>query len=254
MLWLRGVWRGVDRIARTTGRAARGNHGSRAMVVVWLIGAVFVFALAGYGLTMRTPSWFHSGEMDGAESRRIAQRLENRIITEAYRFRGEPTAGPDGVRRTGEDWRLRVTEAEATAWLTARFPEWLANRDPPARVPPGVRDLQAHFGSGRAWIAGRVDESVYSFSTAVRSNGGGIWLSGVRAGVGSFWLPASWGGLGMLGMIGREESSGAWRIVSGDEPLVAGGLVRLEDGRRVRVLRAAIVSGAIEVDCRTEVP
>lgn len=255
MQWLHSVWRGVDRIARTTGRAARGNHGSRAMVVVWLIGAVFVCAAVGYGLTLRTPSWFQNVAMDGPEARRIAQRLENRIITEAYRFRGEPTAGPDGVRRTGEDWRLRVTEAEATAWLAVRFPEWLANRDPPARLPPGVRDLQAHFGSGRAWVAGRVEDSVYSLSTSVRWNERGVWLSGVRAGVGSLWLPASWGGLGMVGVLGRDEAGGsALRIVSGDEPLVPGGTVRLEDGRRVRVLRATISAGAIEVDCRTEVP
>lgn len=136
-----------------------------------------------------------------------------------------------------------------------RFPEWLTNRDPPARLPAGVRDLQAHFGSGRAWIAGRVEEGVYSLSTAVRSNEGGIWLSSVRAGVGSLWLPASWGGLGMAGMIGRDEAGGSiWRIVSGEEPLVAGGTVRLEDGRRVRVLGIAISAGAIEVNCRTEVP
>lgn len=242
-------------LARTTGRAARGTHGSRAMLVVWLIGAVVAGGLVVYGLAVRTPPWFGGAVPDRAESRRLAQRLENRIITEAYRFRGAPATGPDGVRRTGGDWSLRVSEEEATAWLTVRFSEWLANRDPPVRIPPSVGDLRAHFANGRAWIAGRVDESVYSISSGVRVSDSGVRLSGVRAGVGSLWWPVSWGGLNLVGLVNGETGSAAVRnILAGREALVAGGTVRLEDGRRVRILRVTIESGEVEVGCRTEVP
>jgi len=253
--WLSRAWRGMEKATRTTGRAARGNHGSRAMLVVWLIAAMFGCVVLVYALTLRTPSWFTIGTRDPAEARRLAQRLENRIITEAYRFRGEPSVGPDGVRRTGEDWRLRVTEEEATAWLAVKLSEWLVNRDPPSRVPAGVSELQAHFGNGRAWGAGRMEESVYAISGLVRVDKEGVWLTSPRAGVGSFWLPISWGGLGLLGSGGLEgRNDVAWKMVSGKVPLVSGGTVRLEDGRRVRVLGVKIEPGVVVVECRTEVP
>lgn len=249
------AWRGVEMLARTTGRAARGTHGSRAMIVVWLICAVFASGLGAYGLAARTPGWFDGAVPDRAEARRLAQRLENRIITEAYRFRGGPVSGPDGVRRTGEDWRLRVSEEEATAWLTVRFPEWLANRDPPVRMPPGVGDLRAHFANGRAWIAGRVDENVYSISSGVRVSDAGVRLAGVRAGIGSLWWPVSWGGLKLVGLVNGESGSAeAQRLLGGGGSLIAGGAIRLEDGRRVRILEVTIGAGALEVGCRTEAP
>lgn len=253
--WLASAWARAERVARTTGRAARGNHGSKAMIGVWLIGAVFAGGILMYGLTLRSPSWFHREMPSTSEQRRVAQSLENRIITEAYRFRGGLIAGADGIRRTGEDWHLRVTQEEATAWLRVKLPEWLANLDPPARVPTGLGDLQSHFSSGRAWAAGRMDERVYTLSTSVRVDESGVWLVGLRAGIGSLSLPESWGGLGLAGAWAREEAAeSSWRIASGHEPLIAGATVRLEDGRRVRVLGARIVPGAVEIECRTEAP
>jgi hypothetical protein len=225
------------------------------MLGVWLIVAVFTGGALLYGLTMRTPSWFGDSLSDPVEQRRIAQRLENRIITEAYRFRGGVIAGEKGVRQTGEDWRVRVTEEEATAWLRAKLPEWLANLDPPAKLPSGINDLQAHFASGRAWIAWRMEESVYTLSVGVRADESGIWLVGVRAGIGTLSLPASWGGFGLAGAWGRTEvGENNWKIANGRAPLLAASTVRLEDGRRVRVIGARFVPGAVEIDCRTEAP
>lgn len=248
------AWLGVERVARTTGRMARGRHGSRAMLGVWLIGAAFFGGAVVYGLTLRAPSWFQSGSGNASELRRVAQRLENRLITEAYRFRGAPGIGPGGIRKTGEDWRVRVTEEEATAWLAVKLGEWLANRDPPSRVPPSVSELQAHFANGRAWVAGRLDDSVYTVSTGLRAEADGLWLSGVRAGVGSLSMPVSWGGMNLVGMKGTGGDEWLWRVATGREPLLAGGTIRLEDGRRVRIVGARILPGAVEVDCRTEVP
>ncbi len=225
------------------------------MIGVWLIAAVFVCGVVVYGLTLRTPGWFRTDARDAAEQRRVAQRLENRIITEAYRFRGEPVTGADGIRRTGEEWNLRITEEESTAWLGVKLAEWLANRDPPVRLPQGLADLQTHFAGGRAWVAGRIDDNVYTLSAGVIAGEAGVWLSRVRAGVGSLALPVSWGGFGLVGSAGPERAGSgewAWRVVSGQDPILKDATLRLEDGRQVRVLRVRLVPGAIEVGCRTE--
>lgn len=224
------------------------------MLGVWLIGAVFLGGAGVYALTMRSPSWFRSDIADMAESRRIAQRLENRLISEAYRFRGAPTTGADGVRRTGEGWVVRVTEEEARAWLTTKLGEWLANRDPPIRMTREISELQAHFGSGRAWLAGRFEERVYTVSSGIGVRESGVWLTGVRAGLGSLSLPIAWGGAGLIGIDGLEGGGWIWKAATGREPLLAGGTIRLEDGRRVRVVGVQVLPGVLEVECRTEVP
>lgn len=244
----------IERLASTTARMARGRHGSLAMLGVWMIGIIFLIAAIGYGLTLRAPSWFQSKDRSQPEMRLVAQKLENRLITEAYRFRGGPTPGPAGSRRTGDDWRIRVTEDEATAWLSVKLAEWLANRDPPLRMPRELSELQAHFGSGRAAIAGLFDERVYTASAAIRTNESGLWVSGARAGVGSLTLPVSWGGTGLVGVDDSRTGGLIWRVFSGQEPLLPGGTFRLEDGRRIRVIAVRVLTGAIEVECRTEVP
>lgn len=244
----------VARLVRTAVRMARGRHGSLAMMGVWVIGAIFLAGAVIYLLTLRTPSWFQHEAGTQSERRLAAQRVENRLITEAYRFRGGPAPGPGGARRTGEDWRVRVTEEEATAWLSAKLGEWLANRDPPAKVPSEISELRAHFASGRAWIAGLFDEKVYSVSATVRVTENGIWLSGARAGVGSLMLPVSWGGMSLVGVDNSGAHGWAWRMLLGQEPLLAGGSIRLEDGRRVRVIAVRVLPGVIEAECRTEVP
>ncbi|MBX3387972.1 MAG: hypothetical protein KF691_00810 [Phycisphaeraceae bacterium] len=224
------------------------------MLGVWLIGAIFVTCAFFYGLTLRTPSWFQSEARKASEMRRMAQRVENRLITEAYRFRGGPTLEPDGSRRTGDNWRIRVTEEEATAWIAAKLGEWLANRDPPARIPPEISELQAHFGSGRAWVAGLLDDRVYAVSTGFRANEKGLWFSGARAGIGSLAFPVSWGAMGFVGMDDSGVGGWVWRLLSGREPLLPGATIRLEDGRRVRVIAVRVLPGAIEAECRTEAP
>ncbi|MFO0859725.1 MAG: hypothetical protein U0570_04150 [Phycisphaerales bacterium] len=246
--------RAVTRSVRTVGRAARGRHGSLAMVGVWAIGVVFFSGLIMYLLAMRTPSWFRDGLRDDEAARQLAQRLENRLITEAYRFRGAVKQDESGVRLTGEPWKIRITEEEATAWLTVKLHAWLANMDPPARLPPEVCDVQAHFSPGRASIGARLEGSVVAVSARAEIETSGVWIRGGRGGVGSLMLPLSWGGWALAGGEELQQSGAVWKILAGRAPLLNGATIRTEDGRQVRVLAIEPAAGVLDVVCRTEVP
>lgn len=228
------------------------------MVGVWLIALVFVIGVVVVVLASRSPRWFVPVVVD-TSMREMAQRLENRIITEAYRYRGVPREGPKGApRQTGENWTLRITEQEATAWLSVKLPEWLVNHDPAARLPASVGDLQAHFSGGRVLVGGRAEGATVSVSASpVVANG--VWLSGVRAGLGSLQLPLWLGGWAIVKKDAALNADGeaVWKAIRGEAPILKDASVKLEDGRRVRVIAVRMgekKDGILEVECATEVP
>ncbi len=253
-------WAKALMLGRAARRSARGRRGRWAMAGVWTIAALFLTALILYLLTIPAPGWFHPADPRDPEIRRLAQRVENRVITEAYRFRGEPREGSgQGPRATGEPWTIRISENDATAWLAVKLAEWLANRDPPVRLPADISELQAHFDAGRAYVGASVgargEGRVVSVSAGVRIEGGNAWLVGTRAGVGRLSLPVSIGGWELLGGdgMGKAERNGILSVATGRAPLLKSGL-KLEDGRFVRVLGVRLEDGEMAVECVTEVP
>ncbi|MBS0190861.1 MAG: hypothetical protein U0573_03075 [Phycisphaerales bacterium] len=232
----------IPRLARAAHFSARGRRGPWAMLGVWFIVAVFGAGALGYFLAARTPAWFSASP--ASTDRETAQRLENRLITEAFRFRG---AVHDG--HTGEPWTVRITESEAAAWLAVKLPEWLKNRD--VRLPQGISDLRAHFGSDRAWAGAMLDGCVFSLSARFDTSAGSLSLSSVWGGIGRLSLPLALGGWRLAGANALVPEDQA-RILTGRAPLLPGGTIRLEDGRRVRVLAVRLSEGLMEVDCITE--
>lgn len=228
------------------------------MIGVWLIASVFVFVVAALVLALRSPGWF-APVVVNASMRETAQRLENRIITEAYRYRGAPREGPKGgPRQTGENWTLRITEQEATAWLSVKLPEWILNRDPAARLPASIGDLQAHFSGGRVLVGCRSDRAIVSVS-GQPAVGNGVRLARVRAGIGSLALPLWIGGWAIMKEDAIKGADGAavWGAIRGREPILKDAAIKLEDGRRIRVVAVRVgekKDGVLEVECATEVP
>jgi hypothetical protein len=244
----------LRRGARVAVRSARGDHGSLAMLGVWLITAIAAFSIFGYLLTLRTPRWFRTINPRDAALVDSAQRVENRIITQLYKYRGEvdPATGA-----TGEPWDLTISQDEATAWLSCKLPDWLRNLDDRFTWPVGVENVQAAFDPSRLWLAASVDSgsrSVVCVGASPRIEASGLYLRSGRAGIGSLVLPAS-----LLG--GRAESlfssadkhNRAWKIASGTSPALPNATLRLEDGRQVRVVAITLDRETLTLRCQTEV-
>jgi hypothetical protein len=189
-----------------------------------------------------------------------AQRLENRVITQLYKYRGsvDPATGA-----TGEPWTLTITQDEATAWLACKLPEWVRNLDDSAAWPREISNLQASFGSSRLWIAAAVDNgsrSVVSLGAAPRLDADGLRLASSRAGVGSLTLPVSWlsgparallDGPGARA-VDRAGDRPLWPMLTGAQPALRDASIRLEDGRRVRITELKLEPGEITLTCRTQ--
>lgn len=245
----------LRRGARVAVGSARGRHGSLAMLGVWLITAVAILSLFSYALASRTPSWFHPLNPHDPVLIDRAQRLENRVITQLYKFRGEvdPATGA-----TGEPWTLIITQDEATAWLACKLPDWVRNLDDSAAWPREISSVQASFGSSRLWIAAAVDDgsrSIVSLGAAPRLDADGLRFSSARAGVGSLTLPVSWlsGPARALldGPGARAGDRALWPILTGAQPALRDASIRLEDGRRVRITDITLEPGRVTLTCRT---
>ncbi|MBY0111476.1 MAG: hypothetical protein K2Y21_01540 [Phycisphaerales bacterium] len=246
----------LRRGARVAVGSARGHHGSLAMVGVWLITGVAILSLFLYALASRTPSWFHPVNPHDPVLIDLAQRVENRVITQLYKYRGEVDPA---TRATGEPWTLTITQDEATAWLNCKLPDWVRNLDDSATWPSEISNLQARIDPSRLWVAAALrNSSVASFGAAPRADDRGLRLASARAGIGSLSLPASWFGGTTRSLIehaaGKPAAARAWDLATGAAPLSEQPSIRLEDGRRVRVLAVELTPGTLTLRCQTEAP
>jgi hypothetical protein len=224
------------------------------MLGVWLITAIAACSIVGYLLTLRTPRWFRTINPRDAALVDLAQRVENRVITQLYKYRGEVDPATDA---TGAAWELTITQDEATAWLACKLPDWLRNLDDRFTWPVGVENVQAAFDPSRVWIAASVDSgsrAVVCVGASPRIEATGLYLRSGRAGVGSLILPASlFGGRAESLFSSADKQNRAWSIATGTSPVLPNATLRLEDGRQVRVLAITLDRETLTLQCQTEV-
>lgn len=219
------------------------------MLGVWCITAAAALFVLLYLLSARTPAWFRVLNPRDPVLMDLAQRVENRVITQLYKYRGlvDPATGA-----TGDEWTLTITEDEATAWLACKLPEWVRNLDDRAHWPREITSVQASFGSSRLWIAAAVEKnSVVSLGAAPRLDPDGLRLVSPRAGVGSLTLPITWLAGSARSMLERTQERPLWPIITGAQPALPGASIRLEDGRRVRITAITLQRGQLTLTCRT---
>lgn len=224
-----------------------------------LTGAAF---LGGWVLIRHAPSWWRTVRKDDPATIEAARRLQDAVATQLHLIRG---SGDDG---TGEVWAVSIKAGDANAWLNASLPRWLAHQHKAFDWPRELAELQVEFDDGVVRVGALVaiagERRIFSAT-----------LEPVLSAAGELWMEASWVRVGRLavpaGLVIDRARAQRERIVpepvrdlpetihmfdafAGRLPMAREAVVRLGDGRLVRLLKIRARDGRLEVTFRTEPP
>lgn len=235
-----------------------------------LVAAVTISALLAWALVQEVPVWWRIVRKDDPKTAETALLIENSVWNQIYLSREMAPAADAAAADLGPaaEWTVSLKAADANAWLNERLPKWLANQHEEAPWPKELEEVQVDFGDGLVRIGAKVRQPG---QTRVLS----ATLQPDLRPDGTLWLPASWVSIGRLAVpadwvlqqaeqrkadfIPAElrdlpETVAMFRGFAGKSPIVQNAVVKLEDGRRVRLLKLRPVNGRLEITCRTERP
>ena len=221
-------------------------------------------------LVRLSPSWWRHYTLDTGLKDHAA-RVENAAISHLYRARpADPALTDDGAPWRSAPWSIALREEDASAWLTARLPDWLeGDAGKIAEWPEGLGQPQVRFENGRPRVGAALrfeqgDRVISAAITPEFHDDGSLWLRTDWIHIGRLPLPAG----PMLTHADRAiadempeeladeiardaERAGFFEILRGEAPLVREPVLRLDDGRAVRLLALRLTDGRIEIDCQT---
>lgn len=116
----------------------------RIVISLVLTAIVATVAIVALRRTFGPPEWY--APPAGVEAEALAEQVEYRVVEVMQQ-----------VRDPREPWTVRVTDAQANAWLSARLPEWVRQQGAEA-WPPALRAPQVRCADGEltlALVAGR---------------------------------------------------------------------------------------------------
>jgi hypothetical protein len=269
-----------------------------------LVGLACVGMLLAVVLSQGRPGWWRTVDRSDPLTAERAEQIEDLFTNQVYKTRPshsvEVTEWQSGkeakaalpldhsatlpLRRlvqASDDWTIRISADDATAWLATRLPKWLANREDRIHWPPEIGELQVQFDGRLVHVGAKVRTAGKSDSASGGGSGpprqhilsatlwadlrpdGSLWLPARWVYVGRLAVPASW----VLGQVRRSgnayipeelrrmpETATMLRAFDGEGPIVQNALIKLGDGRRVRILRIAPRDGKLDITCRTEQP
>ncbi|GAB4386666.1 MAG: hypothetical protein Kow0022_16340 [Phycisphaerales bacterium] len=214
-------------------------------------------------MTRSAPAWWRTIDPSSPATIELADELEQAIGRQLTLVR--PAAADlnaSGAWRS-EDWTTAIPDADANAWLNANLPDWIASDPDLPSWPDSIRTLQARFMNGiiQVGVAIRRGERTLYLSASVRphvDDAGALWLPATRVHIGRLPIPASI----MLRHADesleplvppelRDDASALVRLFRGIDP-VPNPVIRLGDGRQVRLLRVVPRNRRLIVTCRTE--
>jgi len=203
----------------------------------------------------------------------------------------QPTPPPTGpITPTGKpgEWKVFITNDQANAWLNVRLKAWLADQTAQGTIqftwPEQVGELRVNFADGRIAIGAKVWPGLASGAAPVDPSqrgksqtlaaelrpefkaDGALWMTAEKVNIGRLPLPASWvlGGKGSTAK-GREavselstelaslpQTGKVLTAFSGAGPVLSRPIIKLADGRRVRLVSIEPWDGKLVITCRTE--
>jgi hypothetical protein len=237
-----------------------------AIVFVFILGAG-VATFVAWRMASQSPAWWHPVDPADPQVDSTARAIENSVTEQMHRSR--PAAAPAGNGAPASStWTLKITDSQANAWLAARLESWLANRSESAFWPSSASNPQLAFEEGIIRIGIEVTEGpagskgkVVSMALAPSIGAdGGLWLKLESLAIGRFGVPGSMvatAGASMLEsrlpaeMRSNPDTRNFLDALSGTRALTNEPVMKLSDGRRVRMLRITARPGEMEVECQT---
>lgn len=230
-----------------------------------VVGLATLSAPIALVLSRAAPAWWRTVDALDARTIERAEALENGVLYHLQQSRGEGNT----------PWRAAVHAADANAWLNTRLPKWARNQS--IVWPARVKEIQVHFDAGRMYLGVRLsDDARDQFLTAAvepRIDAeGSMWLHAHTVSIGRLTLPASW----ILPGLSQRLASGAGpraaargeiipedlatlpetrellRALNGEIPIARAPIIRLVDGRRVRLLEIIPRNGRLELSAVTQ--
>lgn len=204
-------------------------------------------------LATRPPEWWSPPVATDPATLETARAVENGVTTLLH----QPHAA-------SESWTLSLNEADANAWLAARLHDWVMNQDANTEWPEQLRDVSLDYRRGTITLGARVmlDEFPTILSaTLVPSidDDGAMWLKASSFAVGRLSVPASWmlrAGDSPLRRIvpsnltDSRDAGPVLDVLAGEAPLTRRPILKLSDGRRVRVTAIQVDADRLLVTCK----
>ncbi len=278
-LWRRlppGARRRMLRAARWTVRFRVRIAWAFTLAACGVVGVALMFMT----LAESEPRWWSGASLRSIEMADLARRVENGAITHI-------TADHQGASGGAVEWPVKLTDDGANAWLNLRLPVWLprmtaesfedvydrrgalVERRPVGGIgwPESVDEVRVAFVDGRFRIGARVrtaaDRSqVFGATLApeVRDDGS-LWMRATGVSVGRVGLPAGLV-LGSDGgrlrdhlpaaLIDSAEGEAIFSKLAGEAPMFEDAVIKLGDGRRVRLLSLEVQNDSLVAWFRTE--
>ncbi len=247
-----------------------------------LLGAAALMAL---GLAGERPGWWRDIDPRDKDVAAAAVRVENGAATQLTQIRrSEPSVSGAVGGGASEPWTIRVSSADANAWLAARLRPWLESQNAESggiRWPDDLRAIEVRFDSGRIDVGASIrphsgaDEppvagaSEQVLSTSLQPEfraGGSLWLPATSTSIGRLSVPSSWAlsraaaGAKRAGIAharpGADPTSSPElrdiiSALSGERPAMTTPIIRIGDGRRVRLLKLEPRDDALYITCQT---
>ena len=264
----------------TVRKAAALRRRLRRVVFVLVTVAVFLggLGLTGWVLARSRPSWWRPIDPASTELLGAAQRLENGAVTALYDRPADP-AGATGT--AGSPWVAAINQDDAVAWLNTRFPDWLRDAARLQSWPPEVREIVASFENGLVTLGVRLvsnsgAEQFFSLGIRPRIDAQGrlwtpaesLWIGNLPVPVGLVFTRSAQPGAqqgdaaqsaALLDARGKvpaplrdlPELGALGRALAGSHPIVNDPVVKLGDGRAVRLLSVTTDKGRLLLTCRT---
>lgn len=252
-----------------------------------VVAVVSAGALIAVALAQESPRWWTTVNPDDPRTIELAEAVENGLTSALTRVRpSAPGAGGDGPGGTiNTPWRVYITNEQANAWLNVRLERWLADQTEQGAIdfewPREVKQVQVCFEEGRIHVGARVVSPDGGARSGPRPRtlgatlrvefgpDGSLWLTAERIEIGRLPVPAGW----VLGSARAGGSSAGERKVGevsedlarlpqtrnvlaafrGERPVISRPVIRLADGRRVRLLAVEPRDGRLVITAQTEV-
>lgn len=223
---------------------------------------VMLILVYAHSLTRRAPRWWNTHlVIDPAAGEAIEMGLMGHLS--AVRP-ADPTLKPGEAWRS-KAWSVSLSEDDANAWLNARLPKWMMNRGKPVAWPIELRSLQVKFEEGSIRLGAQLIEGSDSIIAGVALKpevhpDGSLWLNSSGLDIGSLPAPAwaigaarsTYGNAIPPAIREMPETEAFFGALEGTNAIFPNAMIRLDGGRRVRVLGVAPRKGRVDLTFRTE--